>query len=338
MSERDLASSESVSTDTVERLFVDGYLSREAYERARSLVWPATKLRRWVEWGLLLGGAGFVLVGIGYWFAYSWGALPRLGKLGLIEVAFGAFAATASIRGLDDSIGEFGLLGACVSVGGFLLVLGMVYPTGAENWRLFGGWAVLTVGFVVVGRSQLLWVFWIGLVDAAAASYCLETSIASTEVGFSLASAGIGLYTLLAGALAELLREVTDTGWLGPIWSRWVLLGTGLAFVSVPVWMYVGLGWAATSWVPLGVFGLWVAVVVGLYLYFRRVRFDLAALTLLGLVTVSTPTVRWVVGVHRWSSLAIALLAGGVGVLVGSAALVQWLIGLDASNSGGTSR
>lgn len=329
MADRDPASSESVSTYLIERLLADGHLSREGYERARSLVWPPDRMLRWFEWGLLSAGVTLVLVGLGYWFAYNWTAIPRLGKLGLVEVVFVASVATAAVRGLDDSLGTLALVGATISVGGFLIVLGQAYPSGSPIWRLFGGWAVLSVGFVALARSQLLWVFWLALVDGAAAFYWLETAPEPSQAGFTFAAAAIGLYTLVAAGFGEVIRELVAPEWMEARWSRWVLLAVGFLFLSIPVWAYVGLGWSPPSWLPFATFVVWAATLLGSYLYFRRVRFDLVVLTMVGVVAASTPMIRMFVAVTRHTSIEIAMLATGVGLLVGTAVLVYWLTGLD---------
>jgi len=329
MADRDSPSSESVSAHLIERLFADGHLSKKAYERARSLVWPSDRMLRWFEWGLLAAGVTLILVGLGYWFAFNWGMIPRLGKLGLVELVFIALVATAGLRGLEDPLGSFGLVGATLSVGGFLIVLGQAYPSGAPIWRLFGGWAVLSVGFAALARSQLLWVFWLALVDGAATAYWLETAMEPSQAGFTFVAAGIGLYTLLAVGFGEVVREFIAPDWMESRWSRWVLMAVGFLFLSIPVWAYAGLGWSPSTWLPFGTFVLWVATLGGVYLYFRWVRFDLVALTMVGLVAASTPMIRIFVAVMRQTSVEIATLATGVSVLVGTTLLVYWLTGFD---------
>lgn len=197
---------------------VDLYRKRALSEREYQLAieW-ATKppererwsgyLRDWfLVFGVLLLTSGVIVFG-----AYNWQALPRLQKLGLLELlTLGAWIGSR-LRGQDSKEGPVLLWGASLLVGAFLAVFGQIYQTGADSYTLFAGWAVLITPWCLAGRSNLIWLTQAVLVNVAFALGWFQTVGDDNFSNFALA------YGALNGALAGLwLLARRRHSWMSP--------------------------------------------------------------------------------------------------------------------------
>jgi len=324
------------TTGLLEQLHADGDLSREAYEEARRRVWPAQAAWRWFQHGLLFAGAALVLAGIVFWFAYNWHAVPKFGKFAMIESALVGSLAGAWWFGLDERLGNVALFAAAMLVGVFLLVFGQIYQTGADPWQLFGGWAVFIVGFVLLARSQALWVLWATLVNTGLVLFSYQTSPDFGATEMTTMTLTVGLYDVALLAVREVARRLWDEPWLEPQWGRWMVLAVGLFFLSLPVWLYVGLGEEAATWAPVVSLSVWLTVLAGGFYYTRRVDFDLVSLTMIGVAASSLPVVVVYNLVTANSSIETALLFIGLTIFGATALLVGWLRRLSSMSDGTT--
>ncbi len=102
---------------------------------------------------LLLGSAALCFASaLICFFAYNWAALPRMGKLALLETGLLgclllAFALSRWLKPplADKALRRFALalvfgLYVCRRLAGFI---GQSYQQGADNWQLFAVWALL---------------------------------------------------------------------------------------------------------------------------------------------------------------------------------------------------
>jgi uncharacterized membrane protein len=146
----------------------NGVLDIDAFERALEITGSTPDRTRWV-WFLdmlfLVLGAGFTVSGIFFFFAFNWASLHRFLKLGLLEAAVLLAVGLAILRGLDSLSGKIALGVAGLLVGALLAVYGQIYQTGADSYQLFLGWALLTTGWVLLGRFTPLWLVWIVLLN-----------------------------------------------------------------------------------------------------------------------------------------------------------------------------
>ncbi len=329
----DRESSESLNLDTVsstfetlERLHLDDLLSRRAYDRARTLLWPPSRAWKWFDRGLLFVGAALVLTGIVFLFAYNWAAIPGAVKLALVEGAVVTSLIGAGLQGWDTRVGRVGVIAASVFVGLFLAVFGQIYQTGADSWELFAGWAGLIAGYVVSSRSQGLWLLWIVLVHVAACLFVFQRYVMPEPAKTLPLFLGLGL----VDGLILTLREWYDRGvdWLEPRWPRHCLVGLMLGMFCLPnIWywtiahdVHLGAGLIST--------GAWGCAVGGSYLYFRYGDFDRMALALVGVATLAPPVLSGTRWLYTW--FLDDLDAGGlliVSLLIFAATglLVLWL-------------
>lgn len=206
---------------------------------------PEGRLLAHFMWrGLLALAALLFGVGLIFWLASNWQGLSRGTKLGLIETAVGVLLAIACIW---RRVRNASLLGAMLALGGLLAFIGQTYQTGADAWQLFAAWAGLSLLWVLMARSDLLWASWIVIAALALALW----------------TGPLGLFGWLDSAeQPDEMVVLTMVAWLVlalipigvSIWPKLRLLqGLGR-------WSYrLALGLALSAWVALGVSGLFLS-------------------------------------------------------------------------------
>ena len=138
------------------------------YRRALQLVGVPPDAERWrqlAERFLLLFASLMICTGIAALFAYNWAELDRFVKFGAIEIGILGCVALAWYRGLDALSGQSALFGASALVGLLLAVYGQTYQTGADPYGLFLSWALLILGWAIIGRQPGIWMLMVILAN-----------------------------------------------------------------------------------------------------------------------------------------------------------------------------
>jgi uncharacterized membrane protein len=173
--ETDRASSDALdraASDTLlKALYHERLLNPAAFSRARELLFPQRHWRQWILRSLLILGVTLILAGVIFFFAYNWSTMPPFAKFALIEAAILGCSVGAWFCKLETLAGKSCSLAAAILVGVFLAVFGQVYPTGADAYNLFGGWAVLISAWVIFARAPGLWFLWMLLWNVTAWTY-----------------------------------------------------------------------------------------------------------------------------------------------------------------------
>ena len=139
----------------------------------------AQKWLRFSEVLTLSLGAGLLLSGIIFFFAYNWETIHRFVKMGIVAaLLLSTFVAVVKVP-MRDWVRNITIFSMCILVGAFLALFGQIYQTGADSYTLFLSWAICIVVWVVVADFYPLWVFFIGLTMLA---YGL---IPSVKLGFT---------------------------------------------------------------------------------------------------------------------------------------------------------
>jgi len=165
-------------------------LDESAYQQAQKDAGHLPDPRQWlsmVSRFLLLYASLLILSGITAFFAYNWADLPHLAKFGLIESAMVITALLAWYRGLDTLQGQSSLFASAFLVGVLLAVYGQVYQTGADPYGLFLGWALLILGWAVIGRQAGLWLLMIVLINLSLILYWVQVLYPPVGMGDDLA-------------------------------------------------------------------------------------------------------------------------------------------------------
>lgn len=258
----------------IDRLRTAGLLPGKRYLAAAIAVRDDAGWNLWAGRALLALGAGQVLAGVIFFFAWNWAELPPFAKFGIVEAGIAAATITALVIGLDRAVGQVSLIAASVLIGVLLAVIGQVYQTGADAWTLFAAWTVLMLPFVLASRAPAHWLVWLVVLYLALALYAKQVWGDLDAVSAPRIQVALGLLTLLFIGLRELL-VARGIGWLAPHWTRLVLV-----FGSA-----VLLFWPATGFLIFFhrdasiLFAMVAAYAALLYLYARLLP-DLAAATM----------------------------------------------------------
>ncbi|ESQ16029.1 MAG TPA: DUF2157 domain-containing protein [Chromatiaceae bacterium] len=312
------------------------------YRRALQLVGVPPDAERWrqlAERFLLLFASLMICTGIAALFAYNWAELDRFVKFGAIEIGILGCVALAWYRGLDALSGQSALFGASALVGLLLAVYGQTYQTGADPYGLFLSWALLILGWAIIGRQPGIWMLMVILANLSLILYW-------EQVLYPQENFAAGLATVL-GPLVRLTEAFSDFRlaqlvfvlnaaililweWFAGsvIWmqGRWfprlvAILALSAIVATTLILIFGGLV-SLSRWLH-SMAPVWFAVfVLGCLWYYRRRRYDLFMLSicLLAIVLVVTSAVARLLGDGFEVALILALLVIGQ-----TAASAYWL-------------
>jgi uncharacterized membrane protein len=266
-----------VGVDEVRALRVAGVLGARQYLTAIHAVRDEAFWARWGRRTLLGLGAGQLLAGIVFFFAYNWSALSDMAKFGVVEAALAAAAVSALLVGIDRALGQVLLVAASLLTGVLLAVIGQVYQTGADAFELFAAWACLILPWVLVSRNAAHWLLWLVVGEAAIALYGTQvlTMVADVSDGDVLVLVGA---TVLAALAAREAAVHSGFAWLSAHWTRLILLFAGLAALFAPAAaQLLDIAAPGSALLSLAAF---VVATIGAWGAYRRLRPDLAALVI----------------------------------------------------------
>ncbi|MGP9766926.1 DUF2157 domain-containing protein [Halomonas sp. AOP13-D3-9] len=266
---------------------------------------------------LWLGGLalGFAVL---FFVAYNWAEMGRWLRFGVVQAALVLAVGVAVWGKASPTVKRVALTAASLLVGALLALFGQVYQTGADPWQLFFSWAVLTLPWVWVARFELLWVLWLGLLNLAIGLY-FRTWGGPFGVLASSEAAQWGLFALntLVLAVWEWGAHYRDWPWQWAV--RLLALGSGVPITLLMMTLIVDVG---LSWSPvLAIYPIWLAVLYGVYRYWRPDLFMIAG-GCISLLTVATLLLaRLLLWEGDWQEgslmlIAIAVLAMGAGAVV----------------------
>lgn len=217
-------------------------------------------------------GATLLALGVIFFIAFNWHALPRIIKFALVEAALAVAVIACLWRGLDTVAGMAALSGAALVTGGLLALVGQTYQTGADTFELFAMWALLILPWALAGRQAPLWLMWLALVNLAAQLWFARWGMRA------FAGGNANLWTLFlinAAALAawELLRAAGLREFVAPWAQRIVALASGCAATLIGVVAVIDT--ATPRW-PAAL--AWLAWLGAIWLAFRVRRVDVFVL------------------------------------------------------------
>jgi len=214
----------------------EGHLSAATFKRALILTGHIPNQSSWqkfINYLLLVLGAGFTVSGIFFFFAYNWDNLSHFAKFGLIEIAMIAAIALAQWFGLEQLPGKIALLVAAMLVGALFALFGQIYQTGADAYTLFLNWAILIIGWVIIGDLPLLWLGLLGLVNLTWGFYWSQV-LGEQAWPPTLFSTTLILLNGLALAVWEIAQYL---GWQSGRWAN-RLIATVTLFIATITMMY----------------------------------------------------------------------------------------------------
>lgn len=232
---------ESVGLAEVNALRREGVVSVDQYLDAVYFCRESDYWARWALRALLALGAGHLLAGIVFFFAYNWDDLAPMAKFAILQGGIVVSVVAALIVKTDRLAGQVLLIAATVLVGTLLAVIGQVYQTGADAYHLFLLWTLLVFPWVLASRSAAHWLIWLVIAYTAANLYAYQVLIPDERV----TPAELNCALSVAFACVLLAREAAVSAgmqWLHPRWTRAV---PAVAALFVVFWSAVTnvLGW-----------------------------------------------------------------------------------------------
>jgi uncharacterized membrane protein len=289
--------------DAVDLLHGAGLIPTARYLDAVQAVRDAPAWNAWARGALLALGAGQLLAGVVFFFAYNWNDLTPFARFGILEVSILISVIAALTTGLERALGKTLLIAASLLTGTLLAVIGQVYQTGADAYDLFAAWAVLIAPWVLASASAVHWLMWLVISLTAYVLYWRQVlqplgAVSETELSVILA----GLVGLVLG-----IRELAagaGIDWIRRPWTRMLPLFAALLFLFMPALVWI----LEESVEPLGLL-MFVPASLAALLGYGSGRADLAAVSVAG------------------GFVALAVMAGGARVLADT-------VGFDWSSAG----
>ncbi len=316
---------------------------QRAGERARADSWPPF-IRRF----LWIMGSLALVVALLFFMAYNWQSMGPMykfallqGSLVLVVILYGLWSLVLAPRyAVNQDTLELGrTIGQVVMVlliGGLLALFGQVYQTGADPWQLFALWSLLISVMVVSSGQALLWIMWSVLINVSLALYVDTRPIwlmllghIEQAVWLFLIINGL-LWLLLIGLDAERpqsskqLRKMRVTrAWAGQI----------QAVVVLTCFTYMGMA-AILDWQKFGVVFAVVSVLgmAGFYVYYRKVRLDLALLALWSMSLMTLIMTLVIKIIDGWDS-GLSLFLLSMMIIAMTTVAVKWLKSIPAQNT-----
>jgi len=258
------------------RLTDAGVLPGGRFVAAAALVRDGAQWRRIGRLMWLAVGAGHLLAGIAFFFAYNWNDLPPLLRLALPQLLLAGSGGGALALGLDRTVGKALLFVAATSIAICIAVVAQTYGVAGETWVFAALWSGLVLPFAIAGQSGAIW-----LLLAAALGWAIWDG----------ANVRLGLEGRFIPAVATapflgllLLRETARrrrAAFARPRWLRlapFAVIAAGLAVSGIAAligdergldaWAWTGLcllgiaalGLLASRWRDAGAFGIAVGL------------------------------------------------------------------------------
>ncbi|WP_092487015.1 DUF2157 domain-containing protein [Candidatus Ichthyocystis hellenicum] len=258
----------------VDYLYDKGKISIEARCESLSFLYPRSKWAALISRFSLIIGCALILSGIAYFFAFNWSKIAFYIKFSIIEIAIITCVFSAYFCSLNRISGNLLLLSGSVLVGVFLIVFSQVYQTGADSYKLFMFWALLTLGWTVVSNFPAQWVFWIAIVNFFVILWWKQYVLPRSET-----STLILAYLTILNGLFWFLREYFVIKklctWLDQRWTRVLPAITTLLimFIAAFVWIENNNEKSAIGG-ALGLVGHLIS-----YFFYRYLYFDMLILS-----------------------------------------------------------
>ena len=129
-------------------------------------VYPSKK--DWINFSTLTSltlGIGLFAIGVVFFFAYNWQAIPSYGKLSIILVLIGIFSLISIHPKIQILYKQLCLTAVSLMVGVLFAVFGQIYQTGANAYDFFLAWSIFCLIWVITARFKPLWVLYFCLLN-----------------------------------------------------------------------------------------------------------------------------------------------------------------------------
>lgn len=116
-------------------------------------------------------GAGLLLAGIIFFFAYNWDVIHRFAKMGIAAGLLLVVFLVVMIVPMRDFTRNMSIFAMCVLVGVFWAIFGQAYQVKADSTMLFLTWALCIAVWVYIADFYPLWAFLVVLLAMGVVPY-----------------------------------------------------------------------------------------------------------------------------------------------------------------------
>ncbi|EQA34920.1 membrane protein, PF09925 family [Leptospira inadai serovar Lyme str. 10] len=273
-----------------------------------SLISPEPSLAEWIRFariGFLALGSVLFASGVIFFFAYNWAGMDRFAKLGLIAGSLSVVSIASFFIKKEYYSYQALLFTAVILTGVLLAVYGQIYQTGANSVDLFISWTILSLGFVAVGNSAFLWLFWIVLLNSTIQLYGKQILFRDENPYLYSLALLINLGFIAAYELTRNRSEQKET-------AAWFPNAVGVIAFYFVIWGSIfsifrdqkGIG-------DFIMIGMSILFAVGIYFVYRRMirRLGMLAIALLsGITLIFSIMIRQ----FDWDNFILLFFFGGV--------------------------
>jgi uncharacterized membrane protein len=187
---------------------LDGLLKAEAYS-------TPVQWYRFIRLSLISLGAGFLLAGVVFFFAYNWDGLHKFVKLGIVAGLLTGCVIAAWMIDPQSAVHKVLLFAASLLTGVLFAVYGQIYQTGADAFDFFLAWTVFTVIWVWVSDFPPLWLAFLVLMNLALASYMdLEGRLWPSSTPFVIHALLNAIVLIATYAKGNMIGGTRVPGWV----------------------------------------------------------------------------------------------------------------------------
>lgn len=237
----------------VEQLYVHGKITREGRSYALDFLNPHHLWGLWLSRIMLTLGTLLVLSGIIYFFAFNWAALTPTVKFTAIQSSIVLAVIGSCVFSLKTMYGQTLLLAASILVGVFMAVFGQIYQTGADAYQLFMMWSLFTLGWTIISKFALQWVFWLVITNTCLVLWWQQAALPTQKMAFMI-FAYMAIFNGMALALCEHFAGSPKYTWLMIRWTRLLLIITTLVVMLIPLIALIVKPFTATMSILLSSF------------------------------------------------------------------------------------
>ncbi len=199
----------------------------------KSGIYPGQRSwRTFLQVSLLVLGAGFLVSGIVFFFAYNWDSLPDNSKLIISQSLVALTCVPYFVKGIKPLIKNISLTASAVLVGGMLAVFGQIYQTEAMAFDLMLSWTLAVTLGVVAARFAPLTFLWLVLIQTTSMLYYEQVLHLYEDLYSIFTFAAINVATLV------LTKPVTKIFSSEPT-PKWFL---GIISISAAYFILTGIG------------------------------------------------------------------------------------------------
>jgi len=224
-----------ITSQALPGLVSSGMLPGQLYMKALLFFRSSKAWNSWAMGALLALGAGHLLAGIIFFFAYNWNDLSPFVKFALVQGGMVVSAIAWISLKFDKPVAQAFGISLTVLIGVFMAIYGQVFQTPAAIYTPFTMWAFLSLPFAAVSRSLAHWTVWLVVACVAVLSYAHVQIVPNAgREALVWVYAGMALVFLVLLIVYDRVQNKWP-GWARAAWFRLALVAACMVFANLSV-------------------------------------------------------------------------------------------------------